>query len=103
MKHLKDILLEAEEIPASNVAPPTAEGEKEKPETSLFKYQVNKEKQNGIMIYDKILEIVQLLQYDEHKEVEKFFDMNENSMVYLDEMNPGETHEDTNSILTKIW
>lgn len=103
MRHLKDILLEADEEPAADVAPPAAKEEQEEPETSLFKYQVNKEKKNGIMIYDKILEIVQVLQYDKPDDIESFFELNSGQMVYLDEMKPGETHEDINSILTKIW
>lgn len=106
MKHLKDILLEVKkdkkEEPAANVAPPKEE-KKETPKTSMFKYKVNIEKENGVMIYDKILNICQILQYDKYDEIEEYFEMNSGQMAYLSEMNRGETHEDTNSILTKIW
>lgn len=101
MKTFKQFIKEAEE-PALDAAPPKKEKKKETP-TSLFKGEIKKEKEHGLMIYDKILNIVQVLQYDDYKDIEKYFDVNEESLNYIANMKQGDTNEDESSILTIIW
>lgn len=101
MKTFKQFIKEAEE-PALDAVPPKKEEEKEIP-TSLFKGEVKKEKEHGLMIYDKILNIVQVIQYDNYNDIEKYFDVNEGSLNYIANMKPGDTNEDDSSILTIIW
>lgn len=101
MKSITQFLWEAEEDPAA-VAAPKPEKDDE-PNTSLFKFDVKPEKSKGAIIYDKILNTIQLVQYNSSKDLEIYFDLNEGSMNYINSMKPGDSNEDENSILTVIW
>lgn len=102
MKSITEFLLEAEEE-AAVAAPQEPEKEDDEPNISLLKQDIKPEKTYGAMIYDKILNSIQVIQFDDNTELENFFDINEGSMNYITNMNPGDTNEDDNSILTVIW
>lgn len=102
MKNLKKYLYEAEESTTDAVIPKSNEKD-DKPNTSLLKYSIDPKKKFGAMIYDKILNVVQVVQYDSSKDLEMYYDVNPGSMKYIDGMTPGESNEDENSIITVIW
>ena len=101
MKSITKFLLEVGE--EAGVAAPQEPKKDEEPSTSLLKQDIKPEKKCGAMIYDKILNSIQVVQFDNSGDLEGFFDLNSGTMKYIDNMNPGETNEDDNSILTVIW
>lgn len=102
MKSIAEFLLEAGEE-AAVVAPQEPKKEDKESNTSLLKQDIKPEKRYGAMIYDKVLDSIQVVQFDNNVDLERFFDLNEGSMNYITNMNPGDTNEDDNSILTIIW
>lgn len=102
MKSITEFLLEAGEE-AAVAAPQEPAKEDKEPNTSLLKQDIKPEKKCGAMIYDKILNSIQVVQFDNSGDLEGFFDLNSGTMKYIDNMNPGDTNEDDNSILTIIW
>ena len=102
MKNLKKYLYEAEESAVDAAAPQQNERD-DQPKISLFKYNIEPKKKFGAMIYDKILNVVQVVQYDSSEDLEIYYDINPGSMKYIDGMTPGDSNEDENSIITVIW
>lgn len=109
---IKEFLIEAiekgeksdkEKSDNKTVTPPKNNDKDEKIKTSLLKNKIVPEKKIGAMIYDKIINTIQVVQFDNHDDLEDLFELNNGAMTYVEDMSIGETHDDKNSILTIIW